>query len=183
MVTITIGNLFDGCEVCTACYRLYDIKYNNIKKYCYRLQFDCTGAERQECISTLNTHPYHTETRYYLCMLGLNWVPFCNTICAEAVKSFPGVYGTRNITVLGIILSPFKLLKPTSYVMHQQFNIQQLYVLPTLYLCVLYLSENKQRLVPLTDKLTGFYNRDEKVYCVVRTGSVNKAVCASYLTF
>ena len=36
-------------------------------------------------------------------------------------------------------------LKPTGYVMHQQFNIQQLYVLPTLYL-----SENKQRLVPLT---------------------------------
>jgi len=34
--------------------------------------------------------------------------------------------------------------------MHQQFNIQQLYVLHTLYLCVLYLSENKQRLVPLT---------------------------------
>ena len=42
------------------------------------------------------------------------------------------------------------LLKPTGYVMHQQFNIQQLYVLPTLYLCVLHLSENKQRLVPLT---------------------------------
>ena len=29
-------------------------------------------------------------------------------------------------------------------------TFQQLYVLPTLYLCVLYLSENKQRLVPLT---------------------------------
>jgi len=42
------------------------------------------------------------------------------------------------------------LLKPTGYAMHQQFNIQQLYALPTLYLCVLYLSENKQRLVPLT---------------------------------
>ena len=42
------------------------------------------------------------------------------------------------------------LLKPTGHVMHQQFDIQQLYVLPTLYLCVLYLSENKQRLVPLT---------------------------------
>ena len=42
------------------------------------------------------------------------------------------------------------LLKPIGYVMHQQFNIQQLYALPTLYLCVLYLSENKQRLVPLT---------------------------------
>ena len=42
----------------------------------------------------------------------------------------------------------FNLLKPTGHVMRQQFNIQQLYVLPTLYLCVLYLSENKQRLVP-----------------------------------
>ena len=41
-------------------------------------------------------------------------------------------------------------LNPTGYVMHQQFNIQQLYALPTLYLCVLYLSENKQRLVSLT---------------------------------
>ena len=43
----------------------------------------------------------------------------------------------------------FNLLKPAGHVMHQQFNIQQLYALPTLYLCVLYLSENKQRLVPL----------------------------------
>ena len=41
-------------------------------------------------------------------------------------------------------------LKPTGHVMRQQFNIQELYALPTLYLCVLYLSENKQRLVPLT---------------------------------
>ena len=50
----------------------------------------------------------------------------------------------------GFLLFFIKLLKPTGHVMHQQFNIQQLYVLPTLYLCVLYLSENKQRLVPLT---------------------------------
>ena len=41
------------------------------------------------------------------------------------------------------------LLKPTGHVMHQQFNIQQLYALPTLYLSVLYLSENKQLIVPL----------------------------------
>jgi hypothetical protein len=31
-----------------------------------------------------------------------------------------------------------------------KFNIQQLYALPTMYLCVLYLSENKQLLLPLT---------------------------------
>ena len=49
-----------------------------------------------------------------------------------------------------VVHQQFNLLKPTGYVMHQQFNIQQMYVLPTLYLFVLYLSGNKQRLVPLT---------------------------------
>jgi hypothetical protein len=47
-------------------------------------------------------------------------------------------------------IQSINLLKPTGYMMHQQFNIQQLYALPTLHLCVLYLFENKQRLVPLT---------------------------------
>ena len=49
-----------------------------------------------------------------------------------------------------LTLCALNLLKPTGDVTHQQFNIQQLYVLPTQYLYVLYLSENKQRLVPLT---------------------------------
>jgi len=47
-------------------------------------------------------------------------------------------------------MSSISLLNPTGHVMRRQFNIQQLYALPALYLCVLYLSENKQRLVPLT---------------------------------
>jgi hypothetical protein len=49
--------------------------------------------------------------------------------------------------------------------MHQQFNIQQLYVLPTLYLYVLHLSENSD-LCHLLHKLIDFYNRDEK--CLLR---------------
>jgi len=49
-----------------------------------------------------------------------------------------------------IIVTFINLLKPIGYVMHDQFNIQQLYALPPQYLCVLYLSEDKQRLVPLT---------------------------------
>ena len=61
----------------------------------------------------------------------------------------------------------FNLLNPTGYVIHQQFNIQQLYVLPTMYLCVLYLSENTNSdLCHLHHKLIGFYNRDEK--CLLR---------------
>ena len=75
-------------------------------------------------------------------------------------KKIPG--HTTNKLLSGVFLYAFvvnrntplsialTLLKPTGYVMHQQFNIQQFYVLPTLYLCVLYSSENKQRLVPLT---------------------------------
>ena len=57
---------------------------------------------------------------------------------------------TESDFTTGPVLSHVNLLKLTGHLMHQQFNIQQLYALPTLYLCVLYLSENKQRLVPLT---------------------------------
>ena len=70
------------------------------------------------------------------------------------------------------------LLKPTGHVMHQQFNIQQLYVLPTLYLCVcIYLRTNSD-LCHLQHELIGFYNGDEK--CLLRgtNWSLNKAVCA-----
>ena len=66
----------------------------------------------------------------------------------EFCRIFKGFINWRYI-VQGIH-NCINLLTPAGHVMHQQFNIQQLYVLPTLYLCVLYLSENKQRLVPLT---------------------------------
>ena len=62
--------------------------------------------------------------------------------------------GKENVyrSSISLAISQFYInpLKPTGHLIHQQFNIQQLYVLPTLYLCVLYLSENEQRLVPLT---------------------------------
>ena len=44
----------------------------------------------------------------------------------------------------------FNLSNPTGHVTHHQFNILQLYALPTLYLCVLYLSPNKQLLLTHT---------------------------------
>jgi hypothetical protein len=59
-------------------------------------------------------------------------------------------YSNHRTAAKWITRCNISLLKPTGYVMYHQFNIQQLYALPTLYLCVLYLSENKQRLVPLT---------------------------------
>ena len=39
--------------------------------------------------------------------------------------------GRRQMGYLG--MKSINLLKPTGHVMHQQFNIQQLYALPTLY--------------------------------------------------
>ena len=44
--------------------------------------------------------------------------------------------------------------------MCHQFNIQQFCFLPTLYLCVLCGSQNKQRLFPYTALTDWFYNRD-----------------------
>ena len=73
------------------------------------------------------------------------------------------------------------LLKPTGHVMHQQFNIQQLYALPTLYLCVLYLSEKNNDLCHLQHELIGFHNRDEKCSLCGTNWVFNKAVCASPL--
>jgi len=62
------------------------------------------------------------------------------------------IYFSSTLNVLAASQRKYhiSLLRPTCYLMHQKFNIQQLYALPTLYLCVLYLSENKQRLVSLT---------------------------------
>jgi hypothetical protein len=45
---------------------------------------------------------------------------------------------------LCVFLSYINLLKPTSYAVHQKFNIQQFYALPTLYLCVFFKFENKR---------------------------------------
>ena len=52
--------------------------------------------------------------------------------------------------------SIINLLKPTSYVMHQQ-----LYTLLTLYLFCIYVRTNSE-FCPIQLKVIGFYNRDEK---------------------
>ena len=88
--------------------------------------------------------------------LGGLWTEVCPRSLPTVRKEFCGLDGDIPVFVgltqqlMDTKLTLLGLLKPTGHVMHQQFNIQQLYALPTLYLCVLYLSENKQRLVPLT---------------------------------
>ena len=93
------------------------------------------------------------------------------------------VYFLRLFSIFWVTRDVFNLLNPTGHVMHRQFNIQQPYVLPTLYLCVLYLSENKQTTTCVTYSINWlvFITEMKSVYCAVRTGSLNKAVCCIYL--
>ena len=57
----------------------------------------------------------------------------------------------------------FNLLNPTGHVMHQHFNIQQLYVLPhTVFMCFVFIWEQTATCATVQHKLIGFYNRDEK---------------------
>ena len=102
----------------------------NFKERKYQLNFGAvskTGADRWTDMPT-NRRTWHPHK-----VLPFFFLLFCK-------EHIPNNYLGGN----------FKLLKPTVHVMHQQFNIQQLYALPTLYLYVLHLSHNKQRLVPLT---------------------------------
>ena len=69
-------------------------------------------------------------------------------------------------------------LKPTGHVMHHQFNIQQLYVLPTLYLlCFVFIWEQTATCATYSINLLVFITEIKSVHCVVQTGALNKAVC------
>ena len=78
------------------------------------------------------------------CLMFISVVQYMERIAPSDSRS---QYQTKSQSIAAFLLSStkqiLKLLKPTGHVMHQQFNIQQLYALPTLYICVLYLSENK----------------------------------------
>ena len=73
------------------------------------------------------------------------------------------------------------LLMPIGYVMHQQFNIQQLYVLPTVFVCFIFISDQTATCATYIINWSVFITKMKSVYCAVRTGTLNKAVCHSYL--
>ena len=73
-------------------------------------------------------------------------------------------------------------IRPTCHVMHQQFNIQQLYALPhTVFMCFVFIWEQTATCVTYSINWLVFITQMKSVYSAVRTGALNKAVCASYL--
>ena len=110
----------------------------------YRLKGSCGLLQTVKANARVATQLYWPRPMHSWRQETLN---LCN-ICS--LLSNYSTFETGLMRVFWDSANLVNLLKPTGHVMHQQFNIQQLYVLPTLYLCVLYLFENKQRLVPLT---------------------------------
>jgi len=76
----------------------------------------------------------------------------------------------------------FNLLKPTGHVMLHQFNIQQLLrSANTVFMCFVFICEQTATCGTYIINGLVFITEMKSVYCAVRTGSLNKAVCASYL--
>ena len=61
--------------------------------------------------------------------------------------------------------------------MHHQYNFQQMYAIPTQYLCVCFNVKTNSDLCHLQHKLLGFYNRDLTLYSPVVT------ICTASITF
>ena len=103
--------------------------------------------DKTTCYSALKFAWWWRLWSFGLCCYVVWWMGFI--VCCYMSTESTCVTFKKTVSAMNSFCC-LNLLKPTGYVMHQQFNIQQLYALPTLYLCVLYLSQNKQRLVPLT---------------------------------
>ena len=127
-------------------YRLYDIwKLTNYSLHFTSFHYvvrNCCAPSWRSLLPPQQTDMLPVrQTQTHTATLIMFWTRYSTQLA-------PATTTTECLTVKPYV--SINLLKPTGHVMHQQFNIEQLYVLPTLYLCVLYLSENKQRLVPLT---------------------------------
>ena len=69
------------------------------------------------------------------------------------------------------------LLQPTGYVMHHQFNI--LRSAHTVFMCFVFIWEQTATCATYSIKWLVFITEMKSVYSAVRTGALNKAVCAS----
>ena len=102
---------------------------------------------------------------------------FSSSICVTFLSA--GIATSISMHVFSVF--DFNLLKPAGHLMHQQFNIQQLYALPTLYLCFVFIWEQTVICATYSINWFVFITEMQSVYCAVRTGPLNTAACASPL--
>ena len=65
--------------------------------------------------------------------------------------------------------------------MQRQFNLQQIFALPTLYLCFVFIWEQKATRTTYSIIWLVFKTDMKSVYSAVRTGALNIAACTSSL--
>ena len=134
----------------------------NINKFCVLPKmhlFDLRGSQNKQRLFLYTILTYRLWNRGRECLLrGTNWI-----FISDRYSFF------------------LNLLKPTGHVMHHQFNIQQLYALPTLFMCFVFIWEQTATCAAYSINWLVFITEMKSVYSAVRTGSLNKAVCVSYL--
>jgi hypothetical protein len=108
-----------------------------------------------------------------------NFIDTGNKSISYRLRNFNQSFVLINVRVCrGFLIN---LLKPTGHVTHQQFNIQQLYVLPTtVFMCLINIWEKTATYATYIINWLVFITEMKSVYCAVRIGSLNKAVCVSY---
>ena len=97
-------------------------------------------------------------------------------------KSRSKLLNIRILHFYWIDLEDFNHLKPTGHVMHQLFNIQQLYALPhTVFMCFVFIWEQTATCATYSINWLVFITQMKSVYSAVRTGSLNQTDTVSSL--
>jgi hypothetical protein len=122
------------------------------------INYEAISTKCYECVSSLTSVIWYAKHiflvqhyftwpvwLYYICFFVQFLFALSLSLSLSLSHKWQDFQKNVNGHKMRVVIFSINLLKPTGYVMHQQFNIQQLYALPTLYLCVLYGSQNKQR--------------------------------------
>jgi ferredoxin len=144
----------------------------------YAIKYDITGVVEAYAVRTA--------------LLGGVGIVGKSTECLLRVSPsvlVPSIRLSRHRFPFNLILGPlikmcpdisdlFNLLKPTVYMMHDHLISNNCTLCPhCIYVFCIYLRTNSD-VCPIQHKLNGFITEMKSVYSAVRSGSLNKAVCA-----
>ena len=137
---------------------LYTIFYSKFVFYTHTHTHTYTNTHTHTHVHTythIHTHIHthtHTHTHTHINTILFKWpnnnnnnstnIQVIQIVIILIVSTFSSILSSihGSLNLLGLLVTWCSMT----------FKVQQLYVLPTLYWCILYLYENKQRLVPLT---------------------------------
>ena len=91
-------------------------------------------------------------------------------------------YASCTSHTLWLTTMMINLVEPTAYLLHQQvFNIQKLYILPTLLMCIIFILDQILTFALCNINWLVFVTEMKSIYCAVWTGYSNKTVYTLFL--